>query len=134
MAPHVALAAPHEVKPHAVAMLTPPAFPDASTPVPVTGAEHVIPTRLLAWTVRSWSRDGPAPGGLLMRIPPQTVAPDIPGPFPVTMVLRMSKPAPSRRIPPPGLLTTETWLSRSVAPLLLARTAVVIEESFRSLA
>jgi len=86
MAPQVALAALHDVKPQVVAMLTPLAFPDASTPVPVTVAEHAMPTGLLPWTVRSCSRAGPAAGGLLMRIPPQTASPNIPGPSPVTVV------------------------------------------------
>ena len=47
-------------------------------------------------------------GAFWMRTPPKGKA-DMLEPFPLTVASLMSKPAPSRRIPPAVLLLTLTW-------------------------
>lgn len=85
------------------------------------------------WTVTRSRRDGPAAGGLLMRMPPQDViGRNKPGPFPVTKVFRMSKPAPSSWMPPPGLLATVTWFRRRVAPDDATQPATIDDLMLRS--
>lgn len=76
-------------------------FPVARTPVAVIAFVQAIPGPPLPWTVTSWSDFGPAEGGLFTRMPPQTLLPEAPGPLFVTVVFRMSKAAPSSRMPPP---------------------------------
>jgi len=49
-------------------------------------------------------------------IPPKMTVPVL-APFPVTVVFLMSKPAPSRRMPPAVLLLTRTWSSRKMSPV-----------------
>jgi len=109
-APQVVLAVPQEEKPQ-VAMS--PA-PDGAVTSTVVGlglkavlASHVTPTILLSVIVDN-ARDFGVLREFWMRIPPKTTVPRLPSLL-LTVASLMSKPAPSRRIPPAVLLLTLTW-------------------------
>lgn len=133
------LAAPHAVIPQAgrMSML---AFPVARTPVPEIVPLQAIPGPLLPCTVTSWSDRGPLGGAVLVtRIPPKVLLPDAPGPLFVTVVFRMSKAAPSSRMPPPfesddwpTLPVTSTWFSCTVEPVSACRPIESNVDSFTS--
>ena len=79
-------------------------------------ASHVTPTSWLPVMVDN-ARDFGVFREFWMRIPPKTAEPAMFAPFPLTVASLMSKPAPSRRMPPAVLLLTLTCSSRRMSPV-----------------
>jgi len=119
----VVLAVAQEVKPQVPAM-SPPVLPDTSALVGVGFKREAVPeahATPICWfevTVNSARDFGTAVevGTFWMSMPPKADEPAMFGPFPLTVVFRMSKPAPSSRMPPAVLLVTSTWSRRTTAP------------------
>ena len=85
-----------------------PVFPVAITPLPwiwITPAQS-SPIAKLFFIVTRLRVVVPLAGRFCTRIPPHVYPAVIAAPFPVSVVFSMSKAAPFKRMPPPGLFVT----------------------------
>jgi hypothetical protein len=120
-APQVVLAVPQEVKPQAEAISI-PVVPDTRRLVG-EGTKAVLASQV---TPSSWfdvTEDNAndfgtviALGVFWIRIPPKAAEPAVLAALLLIVAFLMSKPAPSRRMPPAVLLLTLTWFKRTIAP------------------
>ena len=104
--PQVALAGVHAVTPHEVDIWI-DVFPVDRTPVPRMLPAQDSPDGLLVLMFAKLRFVVPLDGRASTLMPPHGVPPVVcPGPFPLTVMFLISKAAPLRRMPPPGLLIT----------------------------
>lgn len=119
-APQVGLDVPQDVKlaPHVAAMSKAPLGADTRTLLgvglnAVLASQEMPTTELPVMVHRDRDLGLVAP---CMRIPPQIPLAPFIGPLLSTVVFLISKPTPSRRMPPAVLLLTLTWSRRKIAP------------------